>query len=292
MSEYRMIFLIGAARSGTKLVRDVIATHPAIDRVPYDINYIWRLGNEHLQDDQISVAAITPEIRARIQRRITQDYHRGAPFLIEKTVSNCLRIPFLQALYPDALFIYLLRDGRDVVESSMRQWTARPDWRYILRKIRTFPVLSAPAYALRYAFTTVQRLTATHQSVPATWGPRYAGIDEDVRRLDLLEVCARQWLHCVELAEHDLGQLPSEQVLTIRYEAFVRDPLADLQILAAKIGIPAYDERMIAGMVSAAYIGRGVQTLPPQQQVQLEQAIGTVCIRLGYPAPSANGRHS
>jgi hypothetical protein len=290
MSEYRMIFLIGAARSGTKLVRDVIATHPAIDRVPYDINYIWRLGNEHLQDDQLPVASITPTIRARIQQRITEDYHHGAPFLIEKTVSNCLRIPFLHALYPDALFIYLLRDGRDVVESSMRQWTARPDWRYILRKIRTFPLLSAPTYALRYAFSTVQRLTVNQQTIPTSWGPRYAGIDDDLRTVDLLEVCARQWLRCVELAEHDLGQLPSEQVMTIRYETFVRDPLADLQTLAAKIGISAYDERMIAGMVSAAYIGRGVQTLPAQQREQLEQVIGTVCDRLGYPASSVDGR--
>ncbi len=135
---YQPIILIGAARSGTKLVRDIIASHPAIAAVPYDINYIWRLGNEAFAHDELPVNCLNPRIRQSIRKEI-QRFDKQTPFLIEKTVSNCLRVPFVNAIFPEAKFIHLLRNGLDVVESVYRQWMASPDWRYIWRKGRAFP---------------------------------------------------------------------------------------------------------------------------------------------------------
>jgi hypothetical protein len=43
---------------------------------------------------------------------------KGKKRLINKHPQNSLRIRFLKALFPDALFIHLIRDGRAVVESN------------------------------------------------------------------------------------------------------------------------------------------------------------------------------
>ena len=67
---YRPIILLGAARSGTKLLRDVIATHPNIGKVPYDINYIWRLGNEFIPHDELEPEQATPIVIQRIRKSI------------------------------------------------------------------------------------------------------------------------------------------------------------------------------------------------------------------------------
>ena len=40
------IVLIGAARSGTKILRDALATALGVPQVPYDVGYVWRYGNE------------------------------------------------------------------------------------------------------------------------------------------------------------------------------------------------------------------------------------------------------
>ena len=190
---YQVLILIGAARSGTKLFRDLVAGHPDVNRVPYDVNYIWRLGNERLGHDELTPELLTPQIQGRIRRGFER-YHAGAPCLIEKTVSNCLRVAYVLIVFPEARFIHLVRDGVDVVESVYRQWLAPPDWRYILNKVRTYPLAQAPGYALAYAAGVLQHALRPGQNGTSTWGPRYDGIDRDVAHKQLLEVCAIQWV--------------------------------------------------------------------------------------------------
>src|SRR5690606_13738695 len=44
--------------------------------------------------------------------------------LLEKTPKNALRIPFLKAVFPDARFIYLHRDPRQVLPSMLEGWAS------------------------------------------------------------------------------------------------------------------------------------------------------------------------
>ena len=236
MSHFQPIILIGAARSGTKLIRDVIATHPDVDKVPYDINYVWRLGNEAVPHDELSVDWLTPGIRQRILSKFAS-FSTHLPFLIEKTVSNCLRVSYVQAIFPEARFIHLVRNGYDVVESVYRQWSARPDWWYLLGKAKTFPFTDACGYAFSYARDMCLKFIVPNQRQRGIWGPRYAGVEMDVASKDLLEVCAIQWARCVNLALKDLSSLPIEKILTIRYEDFVTHPRLHLAIIAKFIGL-------------------------------------------------------
>lgn len=281
---FQSIFLIGPARSGTKILRDVIAAHPAIDRVPFDVNYIWRLGNENLPHDELTPDLLTLPIAQRIARRLAA-YHQGAPCLIEKTVSNCLRIPFLDALYPEARYIFLIRDGRDVVESVYRQWLVPADWKYLLEKARTYPLLDAPGYALSYALNFLRkRVFRSTASSATTWGPRYEGIDRDVAARDLTEICAIQWVRCIEKAQESLRRVDPERQITIRYEEFVASPKQHFEKIAQFLNIDhtPYHSTDLLASISAKNIGKGWLRLTETQRSLIRPIIQSTLTSFGY----------
>ena len=274
MSYPQPVILIGAARSGTKLLRDLIATHPAAAAVPYDVNYIWRLGNEDLSHDELPVGPLTPALQARLRRKLAQATARKTPYFVEKTVGNCLRVPFVYAVFPEARIIHLVRDGLDVVESVYRQWLAPPDWSYVARKALSYPLRDAFGYAGGYAVDLLSKVIRPQSRGHQVWGPRYNGIDEDMARRALMEVCAIQWARCVALATAALAQLPSNQVFTVRYEHFVLDPLNHLQQIAAFAGFDPRPYRSIdLTMVTPTPIGNGARRLDAAQRRQIEPHI-------------------
>jgi hypothetical protein len=263
-------------------MRDLISRHSAVDKVPYDINYIWRLGNENLPHDELPPPLLTKQIRRQIVRYFG-GYCLGAPFLIEKTVSNCLRIPYVNAVFPNAKFIHLVRNGLDVVESAYRQWTAPPNWRYIRKKAMTFPLMQAPGYALSYAMDILQRvLTKSNKGISA-WGPRYRGIEEDIASKELLEVCAIQWARCVKKAMQDLDNLSDYKVLTVRYEDFGCDPRQHLKSIARFVGLnPEPYADLDVDVVSKRNIGKGHRNLNADQKALIKPYIEETALSLGY----------
>jgi hypothetical protein len=281
--DYQPLIVIGAARSGTKLARDLIAQHPAVDKIPYDVSYIWRLGNEDISHDALPVDRLTPQIRPRILEKF-EAYRSGRPVLVEKTVGNCLRVPFVHAVFPDALFIHLIRDGRDVIESVYRQWLGPTDWGYLVAKAKTFPLFEAFGYALAYAKNASRRLLASNRHPRGTWGVRYPGIDNDVVTKSLLETCAIQWVRSVEKAQEDLNRLPAHRVLTIRYEDLAQNPEAYLNRIAQFAGLDAelYPENLYRDAVSSRNIGKGLRSLTPEQLAVIEPCIQKTQSSLGY----------
>lgn len=279
---YQPLIVIGAARSGTKIFRDACAQLPDVAKTPYDMNYIWRIGNEHLLHDELSPDLLTPAIRRKILRHFAK-YRTGSPVFIEKTVSNCLRVPFVAAVFPEAKFIHLVRDGRDVIESVYRQWLAPPNWSYIIRKACSFPLHLAFSYALNYARQAGTKVLTRDVQRAGTWGPRYNGIDQDLATRDLLEVCALQWVKSVETAYHDLDQLPDSQVMTVRYEEFVCHPCQSLEQVAEFAGLnpQRYSEHRLE-TISSKNIGKGIENLSAGQMAILAPVIQRTLTLLQY----------
>ncbi len=123
--------------------------------------------------------------------------------LLEKTPENCLRLPFLLELFPDARVIYLTRDARPNIHSLMEGW----------RQPHIFPGYQVPGGVQipgdtrgRWAFTLVP------------------GWRELVER-PLEEVCAWQWVRCNEaVLEHQQQTEGKTPYLTVRYEEMVEQP--------------------------------------------------------------------
>jgi hypothetical protein len=143
------------------------------------------------------------------------------PF-VEKTVSNILRAPYVKAIYPEAKYVAIIRDGRDVAESAARCWSEPPAAGYLLAKLRTFPWLACAPYGAKYAVNIARRRLGLDSHL-RTWGPRYPGIDVDVRRLSLLDVCARQWALSIEHYERARPLFAANQLVEVRYEELVTD---------------------------------------------------------------------
>lgn len=223
----RPIIITGAGRSGTKLLRSVLACAPETAVFPREINYIWRHGNVNFPTDQLTPDHARPEVRAFIREQFANLGRRqGGQRVVEKTCANALRLDFVHAVFPEAIIMHLIRDGRAVTESARRRWQAPPDLRYLLEKLRWVPAGDIPYYGLRYLRYQLGRLRGSNKGAQSSWGPRFARLDRLVAEKELVEVCAIQWRACVQAAEGSLECLPDEQALTIRYEELVADPVA------------------------------------------------------------------
>ena len=74
--------------------------------------------------DPATAAAVRAGFLARLRDRDGQPLPAGRTGirLLEKTPKNALRIPFLRAVFPDALFIYLYREPRENLSSIIEAW--------------------------------------------------------------------------------------------------------------------------------------------------------------------------
>ena len=280
----RRIVVIGAARSGTKILRDSLATATGAGAVPYDIGYVWRSGRPDHQDDVLDPGQLTPRTRKFIANFIDK-YAGGSATVIEKTVGNTLRVPYVTAVLPDATYVHLIRNGVDVAESIYRQWQEPADYRYLADKVRHVPVPLIPSYGRRYVTSLLRRRVARDGRV-ATWGPRYPGIDADLRECDLLTVCARQWRESVGRARRDLEGL-RVPVIEVRYESLVTDPWREVARVSQFCGLPTSEEShsLVGSAIRPGRTGHGSRALGTAELIRLDEEIGQLLTELGYQRP-------
>lgn len=268
--KFQPVILIGALRSGTKLLRDTISMHSQIDCVPFEAEYIWHLGNEKINHDELEVSSITPKIRSTIRRKFSA-LSKGAPILLEKSVSNCVRLPFVNSIFPEAKYIHLVRDGRDNVESIYRQWIHSPGPEYVIKRLLMFPWwkdVAAFKYMAYYAKRLIMKNMNISSNQSGTWGVRYKGIESDLLELSLLEVCSIQWNQSVVMAMNDFSKISDSKVLTIRYEDFVQNPKSELSKVANFLTVDPseYINSKNLQYISPNNIGRGFSLLKKSDQ--------------------------
>lgn len=288
-SELRPVVLIGAARSGTKILRDSLAVSLGAPSVPYDVGYVWRYGNETRTHDCLRPSEIKPKTR-RLVRSFVGSYANSDGWVVEKTVGNSLRVPFVADVLPEAVFVHVIRDGVDVAESARREWEIPSELGYLVAKMRHFPLRLAPTYGRKFVVNAVvgccRRMFARQYGHARSWGPRYPGIDRDLVDLGLLAVTARQWRESVEAADRDLALIP-QRVVVVRYESLVSNPATTLRRLVKEIGATVQDSRINAAsaMIVSGSPGKGRQNLNLAERHLLEREIGRLLMELGYDAP-------
>ena len=231
--EFEPVIIIGAGRSGTNMLRDILTSFLNFGTWPCDeINYIWRHGNARYPNDELGVDEATESVRMFIRmsfRRIANKF--GIRYVVEKTCANSLRVAFVNKVFPEAKFIFIVRDGRDVVASSMKRWRAPLDIPYILKKARYIPVIDTPYYAMQYLARRMYRIFSKEKRV-LLWGPRFEGMYEMLKTKSLAEICAAQWTHCVEKASKDFSTMESERYFLLKYEEFVSHPRSHMLKIA------------------------------------------------------------
>jgi hypothetical protein len=179
--------------------------------------------------------------------------HSGGSVFISKRIGNNQRIGLLADTFPGARFVSLLRDGRAVACSL-----SRVDW---------------------WRDTVVPWYGAT----PRDW---------ETEGRDPWELCARTWVEELLELRDGLRAVPSEQVLEVRYETLVEDPLAVVDGVARFAGLSP-DPRWTASLRRLSYPNRNEawrRELEPAVADRITAIQQPMLEELGYVDGSAEPR--
>ncbi|MEQ9669052.1 sulfotransferase family protein [Coleofasciculus sp. G2-EDA-02] len=114
------IFVFGAPRSGTTLMKLILGAHPKLSSFGYETGlFMYRdiYGFTYERFTQTEIADLIEKSQDIVQfydkftQHITQQ--TGGQRFIEKTPQHVLRLKFLLKHFPNAKFINMFRDGRD-----------------------------------------------------------------------------------------------------------------------------------------------------------------------------------
>lgn len=218
------LFIVSPPRSGSTLLFETLSgtpdlytigneSHQLIESVRglspiqrgYDSN---RLIAEDA-DDEVA-AMLRASFHASLRDRDGQPASDTSPArMLEKTPKNALRIPFLRKIFPEARFIYLHRDPRQVLGSMIDGWRSGG--------FRMYPQL--PGWTgLPWSFLLVPG-----------W--------RDLIGKPLDEVVAAQWQRTTQILLDDLAELDAHCWTSVDYSQLLADPQAQIGRLCDWAGL-------------------------------------------------------
>lgn len=216
------IFIVGAPRSGTSILFRKLGRNPELawisnitkkyesskfisraimlfrsDHRPTEAKKVWKKYSRR-DDGFRGREDVTPKVRRYIEKvvRINLEIF-GKPRFLAKDPGNALRMDFIDEIFPDAIFIHIVRDARAVVES-------------------------------------VVKVRRNHNGV--FWGSQSPGW-RDLIELPLVEASALQWKRLVEVVLDSAKKLPEDRYMQLRYEDFAADPAQTLRAIGEKCSL-------------------------------------------------------
>lgn len=147
--------------------------------------------------------------------------------LLEKTPKNSLRVSALQAMFPDARFVYLKRDAAQNVDSLLAGW-------------RAFDKLGP---IKRHRFCAAGYEICEQLKLSDYDGPRwkFALIPEweKLAGKSCADVAAAQYFVCNRIAANDLSEIADDRVFNVSFDEFVADPVESLTRIMGWAGLSA-----------------------------------------------------
>ncbi len=267
----RPIFIVGAPRSGTSMLFAILRVSGKLAHWPGEAHEVWEADHHPALRDWdsnvLSAADADIETVARIRRSFFLVTGRTRR-LIDKTPRNALRIGFVDEIFPDARYIFLVREGRDNVNSLVNAWRTP-----------------------RYRTYELPEPHAIVGADPRWWKfVLYPGWQEDTGG-PLERVCACQWVASNEHALAGLERIDPERHLQVRYESLVADPVAELRNLLDWLGLPrdkSVEEKALeartrpVNVVTPPEPGKWRRENPAEIEAILP-LIAPTMERLGYP---------
>jgi len=280
------IILFGNFRSGTTMLHKLIASHR--DVVPlYEPVGLWLYADPGRAHDEFDEKDATDKVKRYIRNQFLKyQQQHGNRIIVEKTPHNILRIPYVRAIFPEAHFLYLVRNPLSFVSSVELKWQQPATRKRIVKRLKTTPITQLQHYLKRF-FNQQWNNRILRRKYLSIWGPRYKGIQEDLKTEDLITVIARQWSRCSSKAERDLASFDKSQLLRLRYEDFVQDPIFDMERICAHCGLEMTNDlaKTVREMVKA---DRNLkwQRFEPHILDQIIPELHSEMERLGYEVPA------
>jgi len=219
----RPVIILSAPRSGSTLLFETLAKAPALFTIGGESHRMFESlpelhpSNRQYDSNRLTAADATPTVTAALLRNFSESLRdrdgRPAPEtavrVLEKTPKNALRLPFLREVFPDARFVLLYREPHEVLASMIEAWQSG--------RFRMYPDL--PGW------------TGMGWSLLLVPGWR------DLIGRPLEEIVARQWATTIDTLLDDLDGVPATQLVSIRYDAFLAQPQAQINRLCERLDL-------------------------------------------------------
>lgn len=215
----RPVFIVGCSRSGTTVVYNVLGMATELASMHKESHDFWNFLHPPSEINWDSHIVTAADVSEKDREEVSRFYFRnfGRRRFIDKANQNCFRIPYLHALFPDACFVYVKRDGRDNINSLIHGWD-RPDeygtWsRNLPAKVQT----DNGAY-LRWCFFLFPG-----------W--------RSFLKVSIEEVCAQQWIEANKAILSAKSDITRTQWVEIHYEDILRSPVETFQKIFEQLEI-------------------------------------------------------
>lgn len=192
------IVILGSPRSGTTFLADLLGGHPSVCR-SREARLAWRFGNDG-HTDELDPARARPEVVQHIRRHFAELVDgQGGGRLIEKTPANSVRPSFVRAVFPDAYFVHITRDGWSNVPVLGEFWGRRSTGLDAKQRAKARRRLqeASPRQIPHYARELLTRAVRPQGHRAQLYGPRLAGLQQVADELGVLGAAAFQWRECV-----------------------------------------------------------------------------------------------
>jgi hypothetical protein len=182
---------------------------------------------------------------------------------LDKTPRNSLRLPYLDALFTDARYVFVQRDGRATVSSLVVAWRERRH----------------PAYVLPVPYI-IPGIPERHWNfiLPPGW--------RELNGRALEDVCARQYVTATEAILDFRAGLPAERRVDLRYEDLLADPAGQMEHVHRALDVPFADAdaRRAREYVRTADRPEKWRTATPEEIKRVLPALDPMLQRTGYRA--------
>ncbi|HUG64850.1 MAG TPA: sulfotransferase [Gaiellaceae bacterium] len=266
------VIVLGCPRSGTTALLQALLRSPELRSVQSEGHILWdefhRPSRRGWNSDALAADDVTERERAYVYTAIRL-WTRGSRF-VDKTPESCLRVGYLDELFPDARFVFLRRRAADTVSSLMEGWRARP--RFV-------------KYRLPAELSGLGELSGDSWSFVLVPGWR------ELLAAPLEEVCAHQYVACNEAVLDARASIAPARWTDVSYEDLVRSPVEELERTYGELGLHFTDEarRHAEGLggvttstaLTAPQAGKWREQ-NPDAVARIEPLVADVERRLGY----------
>ncbi|HUR40733.1 MAG TPA: sulfotransferase [Verrucomicrobiae bacterium] len=249
----RPVFIVSAPRSGSTLLFETLACTPQVWTVGGEAHWLVEgfpelcPGAPGIDSNRVEARHATPDIADAVRRRIIERLQGSAreplptsltsPLrFLEKTPKNSLRIPFFNAVFPDALFVFLWREPRANISSIMEAWKSN---RWV-----------------------------TYRQLEGWDGPWSMLLPPGWRRMrakPLEEIAAFQWRTANQIIADDLAALRPGRSLMVSYEDFLGDPAVEVRRICDFAGW-TFDDALRQRVAGPLPLSRYTQTQPQPEK--------------------------
>ena len=254
----KQAFIIGSPRSGTTILENILGCHPKIADW-YEPYYIWERYLSADESDVLKIKTNRPKYAKSIQKEYRIFGQKSKrEYVLDKLPTHVFNIQLIYQIFPDAKYIHIIRDGRDVTLSIRKEWQKREvivankeyfrlfyvAWKMLARQQFLSYRLKALIFELKSIASVNPKkyLNKSRWKGQIGWGPRFEGWQDFLKTHTTLEFNAMQWVKCVEAARTSWSILPVENRLEIRYEDLVTFPEKTVEKVFRLLNIEATND--------------------------------------------------